>query len=55
MTQDTKQRAERNLGCVRQRGGRAWQLLLPGALLVAMGAELLAPLVLVDFGLTTFL
>jgi hypothetical protein len=33
---------------------RRQKLLLPGALLVTIGAELLAPLVLVDFGLTTF-
>jgi len=30
------------------------ELLLPGALLVTMGAQLLAPFMLIDFGFPTF-
>jgi hypothetical protein len=33
----------------------AYRLLLPGALLVTMSAQLLAPFVFIDFGFSSFL
>jgi hypothetical protein len=39
----------------RSKSDEGRRLLLPGALLVAIGAELLAPFVFVDLGFSTFL
>jgi hypothetical protein len=57
MKQNTGKRAGRNppQSCARRsiRAARG-SLLLPGALLMAMGAKLLAPFMFVDFGFAPF-
>ena len=57
MKQDTKTRTERKQVKLLALTGQAkrGRLLLPGALLVAVGAKFLAPLVFVDFRFATFL
>jgi hypothetical protein len=56
MEQDTRRRAGRNPPRISSglNGARVSGLLLPGALLVAVGAKFLAPFMLVDFRFATF-
>jgi hypothetical protein len=57
MREDTGKNTRRNPTRIASRecSARAAELLLPGALFVAIGAKLLAPLVFVDFRFAPFL